>query len=72
MPKYFMSGTRYESFERMMMTPPTHGRSEIASKMTRGAVKSKVKGNQNLQNPLQCDPLEKGTNNDDCIIQGGM
>lgn len=30
MPKYFMSGTRYEAFERMMMTPPTHARSDDA------------------------------------------
>lgn len=32
MPKYFMSGTRYEAFERMMMTPPTRARSDDASK----------------------------------------
>ncbi len=28
MPKYFMSGTKYEAFERMMMTPPSHVRSD--------------------------------------------
>ena len=32
MPKYFMSGTRYEAFERMMMTPPTRARSDDAPK----------------------------------------
>ena len=32
MPKYFMSGTRYEAFERMMMTPPTRVRSDDAPK----------------------------------------
>ncbi len=28
MPKYFMSGTKYEAFERMMMTLPSHVRSD--------------------------------------------
>ncbi len=32
MPKYFMSGTRYEAFERMMMTPPSHVRSDDTPK----------------------------------------
>lgn len=32
MPKYFMSGTKYEAFERMMMTPPARVRSDDAPK----------------------------------------
>ena len=32
MPKYFMSGTKYEAFERMMMTPPTRARADNAPK----------------------------------------
>ena len=32
MPKYFMSGTKYEPFERMMMTPPTRVRSDDTPK----------------------------------------
>lgn len=37
MPKYFMSGTRYEAFERMMMTPPTHVGLDDESKMDKSS-----------------------------------
>ena len=37
MPKYFMSGTKYEAFERMMMTPPTRVRSDDAPKEDKGS-----------------------------------
>ena len=44
MPKYFMSGTRYESFERMMMTPPTHSRSDNMPKELKGRNRNTKKG----------------------------
>lgn len=39
MPKYFMSGTKYEAFERMMMTPPTRARSDDTFKENEGSDK---------------------------------
>ena len=36
MAKYFMSGTKYEKFERMMMPPPTHVRSDDEPKENKG------------------------------------
>lgn len=44
MPKYFMSGTRYESFERMMMTPPTHSWSDNMPKELKGRNRNTKKG----------------------------
>ncbi len=39
MPKYFMTGTRYEAFERMMMTPPSRVRSDDVPKEDKGSRK---------------------------------
>lgn len=43
MPRYFMSGTKYEAFERMMMTPPTRVRSDNAPKEAKSNRKSDTK-----------------------------
>ena len=40
MPKYFMSGTRDEAFERMMMTPPSRVRSDDTPKEDKGSRKN--------------------------------
>ena len=44
MPKYFMNGTRYESFERMMMTPPTRSRSDNMPKEHKNRNRKTKKG----------------------------
>lgn len=39
MPRYFMSGTRYEAFERMMMSPSRRGREPGPPKEDKGSHK---------------------------------
>lgn len=54
MPKYFMSGTKYEAFERMMMTSPTHIRSDDESKEDKSSCKKSNTKERSVRNEL-CD-----------------
>lgn len=55
MPKYFMSGTRYETFERMMMTPPTRVRSDDVSKEEKTSLKESIKEGGTGKNAVSRD-----------------